>query len=235
MPATLPQLLRLNCLHAPSPLSSPLAKPHHPVQLCAQPPQPTTRKIINAQPAFASTGSQRSSCRCTQRTMEVQRRQQCQPSETRCERRCPSCSDRIVCTTTAAPRIAPRKTPTPATAPARNRPSAQHATSSMQSWRWQAPAPSAAHADARSAPPRSSDVSCVIHKRLGASDPAPSAWISLTASTDASRPAPRKPHRPRPPHVQPLQRATRNNIYARSAIASNRSQRSSCRCTQAYR
>ena len=53
-----------------------------------------------------------------------------------------------------------------------------------------------AAADARSVPPRYSDVSCVIIKRLGASDAAPAASMKLPARTAAPRLAPRKPHHP---------------------------------------
>jgi hypothetical protein len=90
VPATLPQLLRCHCLHAPPPLGPPLANPHQPLQPRAQPPQPAARNIIHAQPAFASTRSQRSCRRCTQHTSEVQRRQLRHLCETRCQRRCPS-------------------------------------------------------------------------------------------------------------------------------------------------
>jgi hypothetical protein len=98
VPTTLPQLLRSSCLHAPPPLGSPLASPHHPLPPRAQPPQPATRSIIRTRPAFASTPSHRSCRRCTQLTSEAQRRQLRHPSETRCKRRCPSCSDVIACT-----------------------------------------------------------------------------------------------------------------------------------------
>jgi hypothetical protein len=73
-------------------------KPQLPLQPHAQPPRPTARTIIHAHPAFASTHSQRSCRRCTQRTAEVQRRQLRHPFETRCQRRCPSVVDLIVCT-----------------------------------------------------------------------------------------------------------------------------------------
>jgi hypothetical protein len=60
VPATLPQHLRYDSLHAPPPLGPPLANPLHPLQPCAQPPQPAARSIIHAQPAFTSTRSKRS-------------------------------------------------------------------------------------------------------------------------------------------------------------------------------
>ncbi len=63
-----------------------------------------------------------------------------------------------------------------------------------------APVHSTAAADARSVPPRSSDVSCVILPRLGASD---AILIPFPASTAAPRLAPPKPHHPLQPRVQP--------------------------------
>ncbi len=80
------------CTAAPRPAPR---KPDHPLQSRAQPTQRAARNIINAQPAFASTRSQRSCRRCTQRTTEVQPLQLRHPSETRCQRRCPSCFDLI--------------------------------------------------------------------------------------------------------------------------------------------
>ncbi len=94
----------------------------------------------------------------------------------------------------------------------------QHATSSpAHCRRSQAPAHSAAAADVRSVPLRSSDVSCVNLERLGDSDAAPSSPIRLTARTAVPRLAPRKPHFP------PLQpRAQR--LQTTSAMQGRRSQ-----------
>jgi hypothetical protein len=47
------------CTHR-RPSARPSQNPHHPLQPRAQPPQPTARSIIHAQPAFASIRSQRS-------------------------------------------------------------------------------------------------------------------------------------------------------------------------------
>jgi hypothetical protein len=66
----------------------------------------------------------------------------------------------------------------------------------MHSRRSQAPAHITSQADARSVPPRSSDVSCAILKRLGASDAAPASPIRLSARTAAPRLAPREPPPP---------------------------------------
>ncbi len=74
-----------------------------------------------------------------------------------------------------------------------NRPSRQHATASTRCRRSQAPTHSASLARARSVLPRSSDVSCVILKRLGASNAAPAAPIRLPARPTAPRLAPRNP------------------------------------------
>jgi hypothetical protein len=90
----------------------------------------------------------------------------------------------------AAPRLAPRKTPPPATAPRATAPahSMQHQQRICR--RSQAPAHSAAALDTRSVPPRFSDVSCVILPRLGASDAAPAELIALPALTTAPGLAP---------------------------------------------
>jgi hypothetical protein len=105
---------------------------------------------------------------------------------------------------TAGPRLAPRKPPTTRSSPVRIRPSPKHAASSMHSRRSQAPAHSTAPADASSVLLRSSDVSCVILPRLGASDAAPSSPIQLPARTAAPKPS-RNPHHPLMPRVQPPQ------------------------------
>ena len=78
-----------------------------------------------------------------QRTTEVQRRQLHHPFETRCQRRCPSCSDPIVCTHRRRLGTPLAKPPPPATAPCAT-PAAQHASSSAHSRRSQAIAHSAA-------------------------------------------------------------------------------------------
>jgi hypothetical protein len=133
--------------------------------------------------------------RCMQRTSEVQRRQLRHPSETRCQRRCPSCSEligTIVVCIHRRPRLAPRRTPTTRSAP--------HATASANSTNHHLcttgarkhPLTAQLPVDARSVPPRTSHVSCVILPRLGASDAAPSSWISLPARTAAPRLAPRR-------------------------------------------
>jgi hypothetical protein len=194
VPARLPPHLRSRCLHAPPPHRLAARKPNHPLQPQAQPPQPATRSIISALPAFATTRSQRSCNRRTQRTSEVQPRQLRHPSETRCQRRCPSCSDVILCTH-RRPIGSPIASPTIRYSPKRNRPSPQHAASSAHCRRSQPPAHiaaatdarcvSAAAADARSVPLRSSFVSCVILPRLGASDVAPSSPIKFPARTAA--------------------------------------------------
>jgi hypothetical protein len=107
---------------------------------------------------------------------------------------------------TAAPRLAPRKSPTTATArrstaPAQNTQHHQRIAGVRRH-----PLTAQLAADARSVPPRSSDVSCVIRKRLGASDAAPASSIPLPARTAAPRIAPRKAS---PPATAP--RATARN------------------------
>ncbi len=134
---------------------------------------------------------------------------------------------------TAAPRLAPHKLPPPATAPRATAPA--HSTQHHQRTAGVRNHPLTAQlaADARSAPPRYSDVSCVIRKRLGASDAAPSSPIALPAHTAAPRPAPRKApttryslarNRPSPQHA--------TSSAHLPAFASIRSQRSCRRCTQ---
>jgi hypothetical protein len=158
---------------------------------------------------FASSRSHPSCRRCTQRTVEDQRRQLRHLCETRCQRRCPIVYEGIACTH-RRPSARPSQNPTNRYSLAHNCPSLQHATASTHSRRSQAPAHSAAAADARSVPVRFSEVSCVILKRLGASDAAPAALIRLSARTTAPRLAPRKPppsatgparNRPGPQHA----------------------------------
>jgi hypothetical protein len=54
---------------------------------------PSAHRRRSQPPAHSAAGR-----RCTQRTIELQHRQPRHPSETRCKRRCPIISDRIVCT-----------------------------------------------------------------------------------------------------------------------------------------
>jgi hypothetical protein len=176
VPATLPHHLLAHCLHAPPPLGSPLASPttrYSPAHNRRSPQHATSSAHCRR---FASTRSQRSCPRCTQRTVKVQGRQLRHPSETRCQRRCPSCSDLIACThrrPSARPSQIPPPDPAPrATAPAHSTQHHQRVAGGSQ-----APAHSTAAPDARSVPLRSSDVSCAILKRLGASDAAPAALI----------------------------------------------------------
>jgi hypothetical protein len=211
VPATLPRQLRGYCLHAPPPLGSPPhSTQHHPMH----------SRRSQAPPHSAAAR------RCTQRTTEVQRRQLRHPSETRCQRRCPSFSDVIDCTH-RRPSARPSRNPQPATAPCAT--ASAHSTHHhpMHSRRSQAPAHSAAASDARSVPPRSSDVSCVIPARLGASDAAPSSLIRLPARPAAPRLAPSaSPTHPLQPRAQPPQPTRRNIIHAQPAYAGTRSQRS---------
>jgi hypothetical protein len=166
----LPHLLRSDCLHAPAAPRLATCKPHRLLQPRAQPSQPTAH-TIHAHPAFASTREQHKPSRCTQCTAEVQRRQLRHPSETRCQRRCPSCVDLIVCTR-RRPSARPSQAPPPATAPRTTAPA--HSTHHHQRIAGirKHPRTVPAAADARSVQLRFSDVSCVILPRLGASDAA---------------------------------------------------------------
>ncbi len=87
----------------------------------------------------------------------------------------------------------PRANPTVRYSPASKRPSPHHPSASMHSRRSEPPAHSASPADARSVRLSSSDVSCVILKRLGANDAAPAAPIRSSVRTAAPRLDPRKP------------------------------------------
>jgi hypothetical protein len=127
---------------------------------------------------------------------------------------------------TAAPLARPSQIPTTRYSPARNRLSPQPATSSMHSRRSQASAHIASPDDARSVPSKSSDVSCAICKRLGASDAAPAASISLSARTAAPGTPLASAHHQLRPRAQPPKLTARNITSALPALASTRSQRS---------
>jgi len=137
VPATLPQHLRSDCLHAPPTPGSHLAKPPNsdssPARNRPSPQHATSSAQSRRSQSPAPSAAAR---RCTQRTIKVQRRQLRHPSETRCQRRCPIISDRIDCTQ-HRPWARPSQTPTTRYSPARNRFSPQHATSSMHSRRSQ--------------------------------------------------------------------------------------------------
>ncbi len=113
---------------------------------------------------------------------------------------------------TAAPRPAPRRTPTTRYSPARYNLGPQQATSSAHCRRSQAPVHSAAASDARSVPMRFSDVSCVILPRLGASDAAPSSPAELPAQFNAPRPAPRKTPPAATAHSAAARRCTQRTV-----------------------
>jgi hypothetical protein len=173
VPATLPQLLRSNCLHAPLPLGSPLAIPttlYSPTHDRPSPQHPSSSICSRRSQAPAHSAAAR---RCTQRTVELQRRQLRHPSETQCQRRCPIIFDPIACTH-RRPSARPSQSPTTlyspahASAPARSTHHHQR-TAGVRKHPLTAQLP----ADARSVQLRSSDVSCAILKRLGASDAAP--------------------------------------------------------------
>jgi hypothetical protein len=227
VPATLLQLLRCHCLHeTPPPRLVPSQAPQTPLQSQphAQQPEPATCNIIRAWPAFAATRSQRSCRRCTQRTAEVQLHQLLHPGETRCQRRCPITSeaDLIACTHRHSS-ARPLQTAPPAAAQRANRPSPQHATSSAHSRRSQPPAHSAAAADASSVRKRFSIVSRVILPRLGASDAAPAASMSLPARNAA--PSARPFASPPNPSTIPAPRTTARacNVQHHQGMAGVRS------------
>jgi hypothetical protein len=151
----------------------------------------------------------------TQRTVEVQRRQLRHPSETRSQRRCPSCFDPIVCTP-PAPLGSPLAAPTTCNSLAPNRPSPQH-TPSMHSRRSQAPAKQPQLPPmSRSVPPRFSVVSCAILPRLGASDAAPSSPNLLSAGIRCPS---ARPSQAPPPATAPRPTASAHSTHHHQRIA----------------
>jgi hypothetical protein len=216
MPATLPQLLRSDYLHAPPPLDSPLTIPTARYSPACNRLGPQHATAL-AQPALASSRSQHS-CRDA---CNVQRRY----SDVSCgicprlgaSDAAPSSPIQLPARTTA-PRLAPPKPHHPLQPRAKPPQPATRNIISAFAGGSQASARSAAAPDARRVPLRSSDVSCAISARLGASDAAPAPPISLPACTAAPRLAPRKPHRPLQPRAQLPQPATRNSISAQPAV-----------------
>ncbi len=108
--------------------------------------------------------------RCTQRTAEVQRRQLRHPSETRCQRRCPSCFDPIACTyrRPSARLCKPYRPLQPRAQP--SQPTARSIICALPAFATTRSQRSAAAENARSVLSRFSEVSCVILPRLRASD-----------------------------------------------------------------
>ncbi len=200
----------------------------------AQPTQRAAHNIIHAQPALASTRSQRSSCRGTQAyhggpvTSAASSFRDSVPATLPHLLR----SDCLQAPTHLGPPLA---SPSSRYSPVCNRFSQQPATISMHSRRSQAPAHSAAHADAHK---RTAEV-----QRRQLRHPSetrcqrrcPSCSDPNFCTHRRRRLAPRKPQHSLQPRAQPLQPATRNNIYAKSAFASTRSQHSCRRCTAYHR
>ena len=142
MPATLAHHFRSNCLHVRT--TAPLLAACNP-HTCYGPAHNRPQHATSSMHSRRSQASAQSAAarRCMQRTTELQRRQLRHPSETRCQRRCPSCSDPIVCTH-RRPSARPSQAPNTRYSPARNRPRPQHSASPMHSRQSQAPAHSAA-------------------------------------------------------------------------------------------
>jgi hypothetical protein len=113
VPATLPQLLRCKCLHAPAaPRPAPCRTPTTRYSPARNRPSPHAASSTHSRrsQAIAHSAAAR---RCTQRTTEVQRRQLRHLSEARCQRRCPIISEVIVCTH-RCPSARPSPEPPPA-------------------------------------------------------------------------------------------------------------------------
>ncbi len=221
VPATLPHHLGCKSLHAPPPLGPPLAKPPPPATAPRAPPSARNtqhhqriagvpKHPLTAQlPADARSAPKRSS----DVSFAILPRLGASDAA-------PAAKFPLSARTTA-PRLAPPSTPTTRYSPACNCRSPQYASAAMHSRRLQAPAHSAAAADARSVQLRSSDVSCVIPPRLGASDAASAAPIPMSARTAAPGLVPRKApttsysparNRPSPQHAtsSPHSRQTRS-------------------------
>ncbi len=148
------------------------------------------------------------------------------------QRRRPIISDPIACTH-RRPSARPAQTRPPATALCASGPaqSTQHhpCTASVRRQSLTAQLP----ADERSVPRRSSDVSCVILPRLGASDAVPASPIQLTARTAAPRLAPRRsPTTSYSParNCPSQQHATSSTHYRRSQAPAHSA--AARRCTQ---
>ncbi len=110
------------------------------------------------------------------------------------------------------------RTPTtPATAPRAHAPARNTQHHPRTAGVRKHPLTAQAAADACSIPLSPSDVSCVIPPRLGASDAAPSARISLSARTAAPRPAPCQ--NPTTPATAPCTSATARNTQHHQRIA----------------
>jgi hypothetical protein len=235
VPAKLPQLLGSECLHVPPPLCSPLANPPpHQLQPRALPAHPTPPLIIQC-----TAGVRRQSL-----TAQLPADARSAPprfSDVSCvipprlgASDAAPAAPKSLPARTAAPRPAPRKSPTTATAPRATAPAHSNHQHPCTAGVRKHPITAQLPADARSVPLRSSDVSCVIPPRLGASDAAPSSPIPLTARTAAPPLAPRqnppppatplKQHNPLQPRAQPPQPKTRSIISAQLAFASTRSQ-----------
>jgi hypothetical protein len=237
VPATLPQLLRRRYLQAPPPVGSPLANPQNPLQPRAQPLQPATRNIIHAQPAFASTHSQRS-------WPPMHAGVQLRSSDVSCViRRRLGASDAAPSSrislpaSTAAPRLVPRKPPPHAAAPRANRPGLQHAISSMHSRRSHTHAHStaqlAADARRRTIEVQRRQLRHPSETRCQRRCPIISDLIACTQRRTSARrsQAPRTRYSPARNHLSPQ--------HATSSMNSRRSQErahspAGHRCTQAY-
>jgi hypothetical protein len=223
VPATLPHHLRSDCLHAPPPLGSPLAKPPRPLQRHTQPPQPTARNIIHARPAIASTRSQ-GSCPPMHAAYHRGSATSAASSLRDSVPATPPQLLRCHCLHTLPPLGSPPpQAPPTRYCPARTRHSPQHASSSMHSRRSQAPAHSAAQRTAevqrrqlRHAPEARCQRRCPI-----ISDP-----IVCTHCHPSARPSQSPNHRPLQPCALPPQPTAPIIISALPSFASTRSQRS---------
>jgi hypothetical protein len=228
VPATLPQLLRSDCLHALLPLDSSLANPPPATALRATAPARSTHHHRQRIPGVCKYPP-------TAQLAPDARSVQLRHSDVSCvilprldaSDAAPPARISLPARTTAAPRLARRRTPTTHYSPARTRLGPQHTASSAHSRRSQAPAHSAA---ARRCTQRTTEVQRrqlrhPSEARCQRRCPSCSDPIVCTHRRPSGRPS-QNPHHPLQPRAQPPHPTARIIIHARPAIASTRSQRS---------
>jgi hypothetical protein len=182
VPATLPHGLGSDCLQAPPPLGSALPKPH--------PPATAPAGSTHHHPCAAGVRRQSLTAQLPADARSVRLR----PSDVSCViiKRL-GASDAAPAAPiqeparTATPRLAPRKAPTAPTGPRARAPAHSTQLHLCIAGVPKHPLTAQLPADAHSIPPRSSDISCAIRKRLGASDAAPAVPIRLSARTASPR------------------------------------------------
>jgi hypothetical protein len=222
VPATLPHHLRSDCLHAPPPLGSPLAKPPAPLQPRALRPQPTARIIISALHRLIAQLA------ADARSVPLR------PSEVSCvilprlgaSDAAPSSPIQFSARTTAS-RLAPRRTRTTSYIPAPNRPqptariiiSASPAFASTRSQH------KLSRCTQRTTEAQRRQLRHPEETRCQQRCPIISDPIACTHHRPSARPS-QNPTHPLQPRAQLPQPTAPNIIHAQPAFATTRSQRS---------